>query len=266
MGTSFCKHPLQSFLPLRFKHLALAVISGRITNQMNSCVQEMLSLAVLRRRQQMLTLISCLFPLFSQLIFCFSVGSTNIFAAGKNCTSPIQLFFNFKHLKFQQMLAVLAWVKTIGWCGGLIFWERDREKAKHRAKLLLKLRESQELKGCTGKNQKIQNRSWRNIISIEIIDFEQLMVFLSCLVFNFILANYLLFMQFAGSVCGHWETAHLLSTSFCSWNALGTQNVRHSYPNWIVTHPQALFLYPAQRLWSLVLNYCWAWMQERRCW
>lgn len=49
----------------------------------------------------------------------------------------------------------------------MLFWERDRAKAKDRAK---QLQESQELKGyskgalmSTGKNQKIGNRSWRNI-------------------------------------------------------------------------------------------------------
>lgn len=102
------------------------------------------------------TLISLVFPSFSQLILCFSVGSRNIFAAVKNCTSPIQFFFNFKHLKFQTDVGGVGLRKDNRLMWRDDFLERDRAKAKHRTKLLLKLHESQELKGCKTRKFRIE--------------------------------------------------------------------------------------------------------------
>lgn len=133
MGRLFCKHPLQRFLPLHFKHSVLAAIPGRITNQTNDCVQEILCSDVLGRQQQMPILISLDFPSFSQIVICCFCWSTNCFANGIDLLHPSNFFIHFQHFKpnLNRCWQCLASLKAADWCMGLIFWERA--KAKDRA-------------------------------------------------------------------------------------------------------------------------------------
>lgn len=178
------------------------------------------------------------------------------------------------------------------WHAGSVFCERDRARARDRIKVLLQLRESQELKGChkwalicMGKNQKIRSKTSRNIIrQLGESGFEQFMVFLSsltrftltwvnkskCWILACIqlppssLANYLLSVHFVDCLNGNWPnfSAPVLLIK-CSRGRKHSALLSHMdyYPSLGFV---GMGFFPAQRLRSPVLSGCWAWMERMR--